>query len=222
MVKTEPLAHSIWSRARWLVLAPHPDDETLGAGALIGQSAAENRLAGIVYLTDGTGSHPDGTVGLASARRAEARIAIRRLASRSIRIDWLQWPDAHPHDPDSAPFIREAMRLGALLRHLKIDAVAVTAVTDSHCDHVAANQLAAAAVRLARRPVALFAYNVWSTPSCHRARRISTRSLPPGQRRHALHAHRSQLSRVYGEGFRLPAERQRMTLFDTLTLQGRR
>jgi N-acetylglucosamine malate deacetylase 1 len=219
VVTAEPLSDSLWARARWLVLAPHPDDETLGVGALIGQAAAADRLAGVAYLTDGSGSHPAGTPGIVSIRRAEARRALRRLASGPVPIDWIGWRDAHPHDPASAPFVRDAMRLGARLRRQRIDAVAVTAETETHCDHVAAFRLAAAAIRLARRRVTLFVYHVWSDPTVGRARKVRTRPLPPGRRRHALHAHCSQLSPAYGPGFRLPAGRRHMTPFDTLTRQ---
>lgn len=220
MVSAEPLANSKWANARWLVLAPHPDDETLGAGALIAEAATRGCLAAVAYLTDGTGSHPSGTPGLAAARRIEARKAIGRLTDNTISIEWIGWQDAHPAEPESPRFFRDAMRLGALLRRLRIDAMAVTDLSEAHCDHVAAYRLAKAAIRLSRRSVALFAYHVWSAPTHHRARRIKTGPLALGRRRHALHAHRSQLSNVYGTGFRLPPERQRMAARDTLTLQG--
>ncbi|WP_312082777.1 PIG-L family deacetylase, partial [Brevundimonas sp.] len=54
---TLALERSPWRSARWLVIAPHADDETLGAGALIRQAAETGRLAGVVVLTDGAGSH---------------------------------------------------------------------------------------------------------------------------------------------------------------------
>lgn len=219
MVTAEPLDRSVWARARWLVLAPHPDDETLGAGALIGHAATTDRLAGITYLTDGTGSHPEGTPGLAIARRAEARRAVRHLAGGRVPIDWIGWRDAHPHDSESARFRRDAMRLGARLRRHRVDAIAVSADTDTHCDHIAAHRLAVAAIRLARRPVDLFIYHVWSEPAGAPARRIRTRPVLLGRRRQALRAHRSQLTPAFGPGFRLATERQRMAPSDTLVLQ---
>lgn len=222
MVAASALSHSVWAQARWLVLAPHPDDETLGAGALIDQAARSRRLGGIVYLTDGTGSHPPGTVGLAIARRREAGHAIQRLAGRRIPIDWLGWRDAHPHEEDSMPFLRDAQRLGSLLRRRRIDAVAVTGPRETHGDHVAAYRLASAACRAARRSIALFAYDVWSDGAPASGRQFRTHAMALGRRRQALHAHRSQLSNVYGEGFRLPPEKRRMAGSDRLRLQVRR
>jgi LmbE family N-acetylglucosaminyl deacetylase len=45
--------------ARLLVVAPHPDDETIGAGGLIQQVRDAGGAVRIVYLTDGEG-YPDG------------------------------------------------------------------------------------------------------------------------------------------------------------------
>ncbi|TWC96599.1 LmbE family N-acetylglucosaminyl deacetylase [Sphingobium sp. AEW010] len=218
-MKAEPLAQSRWAQARWLVLAPHPDDETLGAGALITHCAANGRLGGIVFLTDGTGSHPEGTPRVAATRRREARNALGRLGAKAIPTIWMGWRDAHPHSSDSKAFARDTGRLAALLRWHRIDAIAVSDKSEAHCDHVAAYKLAEAARRKARRPVALFAYHVWSEAP-RRARRIATPVMPVGQRRHALLAHRSQLSPVIGQGFRLPQEKLRMVAQDVLALRG--
>jgi LmbE family N-acetylglucosaminyl deacetylase len=217
----EPLAGSRWARARWLVLAPHPDDETLGAGALIAHAAANGRLGGIVFLTDGTGSHRTGTPRIAMTRRSEAARAIRKLGGGGVRVSWLGWQDAHPHAPGSPAFMRDAARLGALLRHRQIDATAVSDRTEAHCDHVAAFDLVKAATRFARRRVTLFTYHVWSANPTS-VRRIVTPVMPPGRRRHALRSHRSQMSPVMGHGFRLPREKLRMPGSDTLTLRSLR
>lgn len=219
MVKAEYLPSSIWSQARWLVIAPHPDDETLGAGALIAQAAQDKCLGGIVYLTDGKGSHPPATPGLGPARRREAGLAIRRLAGRDIPVDRLGWHDAQPFDRMSRRFERDARRLAAWLRHRRIDAVAVSDVQEHHCDHVAAYHLARAAIRASCRSVALFGYHVWGDPPGHEVRSFRTRSMLPGDRRRALSAHRSQLSPLFGEGFRLPPEMRRMPAADRLTLR---
>lgn len=219
MVRPASLSTSIWAQARWLVLAPHPDDETIGAGALISDAAGRGRLGGVVYLNDGTGSHPEGTKGLASARRSEARRAIRRLAERDVVIDWIGWTDARPPGPETPRFHRDAMRLGVLLRRRRIDALAVTDLTESHCDHVAAYALAKAAIGHARRAITLFAYHVWSAPPASGWRRMRTNGIAPGRRRQALRAHRSQLSPLFGDGFRLPSHKCRMAPHDILTLR---
>jgi len=214
-----PLASSVWQKARWLVLAPHPDDETLGTAALIAETVRDRRLGGIVYLTDGTGSHPPDTPGLASTRRREAGHALRRLGNQDVRINYLGWQDAHPHPSGSVVFRRDALRLAAWLRSRRIDAVAVTDKDEHHCDHVAAFHLAHTAIQAARRTVALFSYHVWGTPPERSVQRFRTASILSGRRRHALRAHRSQLSPLFGDGFRLDAAKRHMPVTDILSLR---
>lgn len=208
-----------WAEMRWLVLAPHPDDETLGAGALIAQTARTGRLGGIVYLTDGSGSHPD-EPRVKQVRRREARLAIRRLAGRTVLVQWVDWRDAHPHQHDENRFFRDASALAALLRRSHIDAIAVTARWEEHCDHEAAYHLARAAIKGAKRNIRLFQYHVWSEPAAYAHAVVRTQAMPPGRRRLALAAHRSQLGPAYGPGFRLPEEKFRMPASDTLYLYG--
>lgn len=208
-----------WARMRWLVLAPHPDDETLGAGALIAQTARTGRLGGIVYLTDGSGSHPD-EPRVKHVRRREARLAVRRLAGQAAPIRWIGWQDARPYKPGESRFARDASALGALLRRSRIDAVAVTARWEEHCDHEAAYHLARAAIKGAKRSIRLFQYHVWSKPGPPARAIVRTQAMDSGRRRLALAAHRSQLGPAYGPGFRLPQEKFRMPAQDTLFLYG--
>ena len=41
-----------------VVIAPHPDDESLACGGLIAEAHAEGRPVRVVIVSDGTGSHP--------------------------------------------------------------------------------------------------------------------------------------------------------------------
>jgi LmbE family N-acetylglucosaminyl deacetylase len=220
VVKAAPMSTTPWARARWLILAPHPDDETLGAGALISHAASAGRLGGVVYLTDGTGSHPAGTARVAVTRQAEACRALRILGGSGIETCWLGWRDAHPFGQDDGAFIRAAGTLAALCRRWRIDAIAVSDRSESHCDHVAAHELVHAAARRICGRVDIFGYHIWSDPpQC--ARRIATSSMISGRRCQALRAHRSQLSPLLGPGFRLPDRKLRMKAQDILTLRRR-
>ena len=58
---------------RWLVLAPHPDDEVLGGGATLAAAAAEGRDIAVVCVTSG------GAQGEAGERGQEAEAAAREL-----------------------------------------------------------------------------------------------------------------------------------------------
>src|SRR5216110_1576590 len=54
-----PPALIVRPSTRLLVVAPHPDDETLGAGGLIQRVHATDGAVKVVYLTDGEG-YPEG------------------------------------------------------------------------------------------------------------------------------------------------------------------
>jgi len=66
-----------------VVLAAHPDDETLGAGSLIAQLVRHGRAVTVVVVTDGAASHPRSTStpagSLRELRLSEARAALDEL-----------------------------------------------------------------------------------------------------------------------------------------------
>lgn len=206
-----------WRRSRWLVISPHPDDETLGAGALIAQTAREGRLAGIVYLTDGSGSHPVAGGALTRIRRREASLAIRRLTGNAIAPVHLDWRDASPYGPGERGFEMSCRALVALCHARRVDVLAVTASHEPHCDHSAAAQLAQAVRSAARRRLRVVEYLVWGDePVMASMSRVATAPMAQGIRRRALFAHRSQLTGGHGPGFRLPRSAARMPSRDIL------
>lgn len=217
-----PIACSRHARARWAVLAPHPDDETIGVGALIAQLAAERRPPRVIYLTDGSGSHPLAHEGdrarLVRCRAREAALSIRRLAGRHAPAPlFLGWQDGHPPATGSPAFAATARRLASLFARERIDAVAVPARDETHGDHVAAHALVHAAAARARREFAVFAYRVWGGVMARTARPpLVTTAVPSGRRRHALAAHRSQMTAALGPGFRVPTPLRRMSDRDRL------
>ena len=207
------------------MIAPHPDDETLGAGALIAQTSRERRLAGVAYLTDGSGSHPAaGDVrSIAAIRRREAALALRRLTGRTIVPIHLDWRDAYPHAPGDTVFDASCRMLAALCDAARVDVLAVTASHEPHCDHAAAARLAHAVRQASRRGLRVVEYLVWGQPHLMKGKaRIATAPMPQGNRRHALLAHRSQLTSAYGPGFRLARAATRMPAHDILYHSGAR
>lgn len=216
-----PIAMRPWHRKRWLVLAPHPDDETLGAGALIAQTAAVGCLAGLVYLTDGSGSHPTqaGRSGrLVATRAREARRALRRLTRGSAPAPlFLGWKDACPDAPGGKAFEQSCRKLAALCIRLRVDVLATTAASEPHCDHAAAAELAEAVQAMSKRRMKIAEYVVWgAAPPAGSCLTLISAPILPGARRHALAAHRSQLTASFGAGFRLPKDKRSMAARDLL------
>ena len=91
---------------RLLVLAPHPDDETLGAGGLIQEALALDMPVRVCFFTMGdndeiaylfTRRHPDSTPGAARAlgghRQNEAAAAARQLGLPTNDVVYLGYPD---------------------------------------------------------------------------------------------------------------------------------
>lgn len=223
---TANVADRPWRSLRWLVLAPHADDETLGAGALIAQAAAARRFAGLVYLTDGSGSHAAAAgraQRLIATRRREGAFALSRLTgSRRDRPFHLGWKDAAPLAPGSSKFDRSVLTLTSLCMWLRVDAIAVTARHEPHCDHAAAAELAYVVKSRAKRRILVAEYCVWADrPDPRQYRAIRSGAIEAGLRRYALQAHRSQLTASHGPGFRLPKAMQRMAARDTLFVERR-
>lgn len=89
-----------------LVVAPHPDDEVLGAGGLMQKVRAAGGQVHVVYLTDGDG-YPEGVRsedhvdsptaadyrGYGRQRKREARAALQKLRLGRYSYTFLSFPD---------------------------------------------------------------------------------------------------------------------------------
>jgi len=199
----------------WLVLAPHPDDETLGCGSFIASVAAAGGRVHTAFLTDGSGSHPEApgwsAKRIGGLRRGEAQAALKILGGEQGAL-YLDWPDASPASVGDPVFIHTVDRLAAWCKARGIRQIAVTWSGEPHCDHEAAAALADTVAR--RIDAHLWQYLVWGWTVADlterlrgaRVHSIFTASGRPKQRR-AMACHRSQRGgRIVGarENFRLP------------------
>jgi LmbE family N-acetylglucosaminyl deacetylase len=207
----------LFGRRGLVVVAPHPDDESLGCGGLVATAVAERRPIRIVIVSDGTGSHPNSRTWpaprLRDLREAEARQAMQELGGDPDHLIFLRLPDRFvPARGAAAETATDAIVRAAC----SIDAAGlfVTWRHDPHGDHQAAFALAHAAQR--RLPeVRLYEYSVWGstlppeTPvePVTRGFRLPI-ELHRDCKRRAILAHRSQTSALIDddpEGFRLTA-----------------
>nr|WP_255698974.1 PIG-L family deacetylase [Luteimonas sp. Y-2-2-4F] len=121
---------------RLVVVAPHPDDEVLGAGGLIALAAARGLPVWVLALTDGERCYPAlpeaSHAALAQARRAELHRALARLGVGSGGVEHLRLPDGGLQAEGAAL----ALRIHRLLR--PHDLVLTTWRRDGHPDHEAA------------------------------------------------------------------------------------
>lgn len=201
-----------------LILAPHPDDESLGCGGLIAMCAAERRMPLVVVLTDGAGSHPNSSAfpaeRLRAVRVAEVRAAVRCLGLPPDRLVLLNQPDtAAPQDGPG--FTAVVTRLiGMLLREAACTAILAPWRHDPHCDHVAASRMAAAVAESVGIKHVAYPVWGWTLPA-----RTAVPAAPAhgfrldigkfqAAKRAAVQAHQSQYGGLITddpEGFRLPS-----------------
>ena len=145
-----------------LVLAPHPDDESLGCGGLIATACASGMPPVVVILTDGCRSHPNSRTHpaerLRQLRESETMAAAKHLGLPEERIVFMGFADAAA--PVAGPRFDDAVTaLTMLIRDYGCPTVLTTWRHDPHCDHAAAAAIAAAACRITGAE--LFAYPVW-------------------------------------------------------------
>jgi len=84
-----------------VVIAAHPDDETLGAGGLIAAAAGLGIPVHVIVVTDGGASHPDSPTHrpeqLVERRAAEVRAAVELLAPGAA-VTMLGYPDGQTRE----------------------------------------------------------------------------------------------------------------------------
>lgn len=185
---------------RLIVVAAHPDDETLGVGGLIARAGRAGVPVTVVVLTNGEASHPGSSTHdparLAALRRVEVTAAVAALAPAAV-VRLFDLPDgslAGHHD--------EAVR--AISAEIGAGGPGTWLVApwrlDGHPDHAAAAEAAQHAVR--DRAVRRFGYPIWawhwSTPGdpVWSDGVVRTVDLAPGDRRsktRAMALHRSQV-----------------------------
>jgi N-acetylglucosamine malate deacetylase 1 len=132
-----PYSASFPPGARWLVLAPHPDDEVFGMGATVALAVARGVEVRVAIVTDGA-AQGEAAEREAAAAAAAAAIGVPapelwRLADRSLR-------------PDGAELGR---RMREAFSRLGPDVVFVPSPVEIHPDHRAVALAVQRAVRAA-------------------------------------------------------------------------
>ena len=143
----------------WLVVAPHPDDETLGCGCTIARARQAGIPVHVVVVTDGGGhpAHVTDKAMLIGLRRDEAVNACGVLGVPASHVVFLGIPDGQA--PAHVAVI--ARNLAEVIDRIDPECIFAPSPLDNHSDHRAV----AAAVRdLVRREpgrAAVYEYPVW-------------------------------------------------------------
>ncbi|MBS9722022.1 PIG-L family deacetylase [Tianweitania sp. BSSL-BM11] len=150
---------------RVLVVAPHPDDETLGCGGLIWHLMKLDRALHVAFITDGGASHRKSPTWprqrLAEAREHEAADALQRLGAGDAGRTFMQLHDAampKGNTPEGERALEHARRI---VDTFEPDLVVLPWRRDPHCDHRDAWTLFQAALNASARRPDIWEYAIW-------------------------------------------------------------
>jgi LmbE family N-acetylglucosaminyl deacetylase len=205
-----------------LVVAPHPDDETLGCGGAIAALRDLALAVLILVISDGTQSHPNSRAypapRLKAVRMAETQAAMRLLGVNAAQITFLDLPDGAIPLGRSAAFNPALTRCQSYLSTVKPALVFLPWRHDPHPDHRATWQLIHQALRQCNQAPRLIEYPVWDWDVAQRrsiqgktgvrAWRLDI-SRTVKRKQQAIAAYRSQTTDLIDDdpaGFRLSPE----------------
>ena len=136
-----------------IVVAPHPDDEVLGAGGLIHAWASAGQDVTVVSVTDGEAADTR-RPHLDLVRRTELRNALRRLSLVHVSVKRLGIPDGQVGEHKN--------RLRSALTECAREGVTLIAPyeRDGHPDHEAVGDVCLEVARCEEAPIAR--YPVWT------------------------------------------------------------
>lgn len=209
-----------------LVVAPHPDDETLGCGGAIAQLQQLGYPVQVLVISDGTQSHPLSqqypAPQLQQLRQSETRAALAVLQVEADCVTFLGLPDgAVPHldltvDPAN-PIAQAALeQCRTYLRRVQPRTIFLPYQHDPHRDHRATWKLMQAALSVLPQPPQAIEYPIWDwdpqqrQPLGDRYRAWRLDIAPQVElKRQAIHCYRSQTTDLIHDdptGFRLSPE----------------
>ncbi|WP_017298794.1 PIG-L deacetylase family protein [Nodosilinea nodulosa] len=170
-----PLSHpdilplrSLPTEAPVLVVAPHPDDETLGCGGAIAALRAQGQSVSVLVVSDGTRSHPRSRLypapRLAQVRQAETLAALSLLGVATSQVVFLGLPDGAVPAGVSRdnPLAQVALdRCQNYLAQVTPGTVFLPYRHDPHRDHRATWSLMQAAIAGLPEPPRQIEYPIW-------------------------------------------------------------
>ncbi|CAO5190423.1 putative LmbE-like protein [Frankia sp. AiPs1] len=147
------------ARSSCLVVAPHPDDETLGCAVAVIRKRAVGTPVTIVIVSDGSKAEPVTLPPdeLVEVREAETRRACAVLGVTETDVLFLGFPDSELGGSLDAI----ASRLAEIIRARRPAQILVPASCEGHPDHDATHDAATQAAAAAEFTGQLLEYTVW-------------------------------------------------------------
>ncbi|MBO0930148.1 PIG-L deacetylase family protein [Fibrella aquatilis] len=210
-LREDPVPLDARSLDRTLVLAPHPDDESLGCGGTLALLRKAGYPVHVVFVSNGTLSHPNSPSyppdRLRDLRETEAIRALDVLGVPAGQTTFMRLPDRHVPLPDNADFGKALDALMAVIQQFKPSTVLVPYERDPHPDHRATYALLQAAVARLAQPEKprVLEYLIWlwelgrpddlPKPGERLVLQVAIDSVMPLKKR-AIDAHQSQVTRM--------------------------
>lgn len=196
---------------RAVVVAPHPDDEVIGAAGLMRALRRQGSVVRVIVVSNGAASHPDSGAWpperLIAARRRESLLALRRLGVTRDHVTFLGLPDGGL----SACAVLCRQRLSRAIRQCRdLDMIVGPAMTDAHPDHRAV----AAALGDTRFAGRRMTYQVWPPQRARVARgRSVTLAGGAAAKRSLIRMHRTQLGAITDDPHGFAIARHELAVF---------
>jgi LmbE family N-acetylglucosaminyl deacetylase len=178
---------------RVLLLAPHPDDEVIGAGGTLIKHRKAGDPVKVVFMTDGRRG---------KLRRQTIEEIVRIRREEAVRgcsvlgVEDLVFLNAPDGELDATAETVE--RLRAVLCEYRPDVLYLPHLRDMHRDHLFTNVVLAAAADSLADDAMVYAYEVWTPllrPNC-----VVNITKEFGQKQEAMRCHQSQLELVDYQG----------------------
>jgi LmbE family N-acetylglucosaminyl deacetylase len=163
--KSERIDTSLLSQIKdCLVIAPHPDDESLGCGGLIASLRQSGIAVHVIFTTDGSMSHPESqnttAIGRCKMREQEAINALAILGVEESRVTFFRGQDSALPAKGEKGFTGFVAQMKGIIDTIQPGLVLVPYEFDPHRDHRASWQITVEA--LEEYPeAAIWQYLIW-------------------------------------------------------------
>lgn len=205
-----------------LVVAPHPDDESLGCGGAIALLRRFEIPVNVLVMSDGTLSHPNSrqfpAPVLRDLRESEMLAALAALGVSANQLAFLRFKDRSVPGSEDKNFAAAVSTCESYLRKIKPRTVLLPWRRDPHPDHRASSRVMFEALKNLGEQPQILEYPIWiwelaATADAPRSDEVRAFRLDiktvSRQKQTAIGAHKSQTTDLIKDdphGFRLTPE----------------
>ena len=148
-----------------MVLAPHPDDESLGCGGLISMLRQAGSQVVVVFITSGSASHPHSNTHppdvLSQIRESEAIRACAELGVSSDNIHFVRARDSGLEQLDRDALSKISQDIVPIFQNAPFSALAVPWRRDPHADHRVVHTLGDIVLEKISKGAIKIEYPIW-------------------------------------------------------------